>query len=167
MTRVDADGLGLPRSRVPALGRARAAFVDLAGEVVAEQPCQAFVSFRKLTNPDAAKLAPGTSYRVVGRNDVDGEWLQVLVPGIEPQQRWVSVGCGRLVVAAAPPAAPIRASLPFFDDVAGAGDDPAPPAPPLDALDRACSTSAATGAAGRGPRDFRAMLDRPGDRRRA
>lgn len=135
------------------------AFVDLAGEVAAEQPCQAFVSFRKLTNPDAAKLAPGTSYRVVGRNDVDGEWLQVLVPGIEPQQRWISVGCGRLSVAAVP--ARPSGLLPFFDDVAVAGDDPAPPAPPLDALDHGVlDVCGDWGSRPRG-RDFRAMLDRP------
>ena len=92
------------------------AFVDLAGEVAAEQPCQAFVSFRKLTNPDGAKLMPGTAYRVLGRNDVAGEWLQVLLPGVQPQQRWISLGCGRLSVATTP--AQPAGFLPFFDDVA-------------------------------------------------
>jgi hypothetical protein len=154
MRTVTATVLGCLLWSAPAL-----AFMDLAGEVTAEQPCQAFGSFRKLTNPDAAKLAPGTTYRVLGRNQAGGEWLQVLLPGVEPQQRWVSVGCGRLSVAAAP--APTSGLEPFFDDIAVAGLDPAPPAPPMDALDR--GVLEVCGAWGGHPRarDFRAMLDRP------
>lgn len=135
------------------------AFVDLADEVVAEQPCQAFVSFRKLTNPDGAKLTPGTAYRVLGRNDVAGEWLQVLLPGVQPQQRWISLGCGRLSVATTP--AQPAGFLPFFDDVAVAGEDLAPPAPPLDALDRAVLAVCGTWGSRPRARDFRSMLDRP------
>ncbi|MFZ1426894.1 MAG: EndoU domain-containing protein [Geminicoccaceae bacterium] len=136
------------------------AFQDLTGEVTAEQPCPAFVSFRKLTNPDAATLAPGRPYKVLGRNEAGGAWLQILLPGAQPQQRWISVGCGRLVTdqGTATPASGLR---PFFDDVAAGVDDPAPPPPPLEAFDVAVLDACGPWGSRPRARDFRATLDRP------
>ena len=50
---------------------------------------------------------------------------------------------------------------PFFDDVAVAGEDPAPPAPPLDALDHGVLDVCGDWGSRPRARDFRAMLDRP------
>jgi hypothetical protein len=145
--------LGLVLVAAPAWG-----FESLEGELAAGSACEAYVSFRKLGNPDGAKLAPGGRYRVLGRNEAGGAWLQILVPGSQPQQRWVAANCGALATAAA--ATRPSGLLPFFDEIATA-DDPSPPPPPLTALDR--GVLLVCGAWGSRPRarDFRAMLDRP------
>jgi Bacterial EndoU nuclease len=131
-------------------------FETLRGGLVAEQACEAFQSFRKQTNPGGARLEVDRRYEVLGRNQADGEWLQVLVPGAQPAQRWVEETCGRMV-----PASGAGDFLPFFDDVDDGPGDPSPPAPPLDAFDRAVLE--VCGAWGSRPRaqTFRAMLDRP------
>jgi hypothetical protein len=132
------------------------AFETLRGELVAAQGCEAFQSFRKRTNPDGARLDADRRYEVLARNQAGGEWLQVLVPGAQPAQRWVKETCGRLI-----PAPGTGAFRPFFDDVDDGPGDPSPPAPPLDAFDRAVLD--VCGAWGSRPRaqTFRAMLDRP------
>jgi hypothetical protein len=133
------------------------AFETLRGDLVAAQGCEAFQSFRKRTNPGGVRLEVDRRYKVLARNQAGGEWLQVLVPGTEPAQRWVEESCGQLVTAG--PRA--RDLLPFFDDVDDGPGDPSPPAPSLDALDRAALD--VCGAWGSRPRaqTFRAMLDRP------
>ena len=107
----------------------------------------------------APMLTPGERYRMLGRNEAGGDWLQIMVPSTQPQQRWVAADCGQ-VTAAAPPARP-SGLLPFFDDVAVAGDDPSPPPPPLDALDRGVLEVCGDWGSRPRARDFRAMLDRP------
>ncbi|HEX6012412.1 MAG TPA: EndoU domain-containing protein [Geminicoccaceae bacterium] len=132
-------------------------FESLRGELVVGQGCEAFQSFRKRTNPGGVRLEPDRRYEVLARNQASGEWLQVLVPGAQPVQRWVEETCGRLV-AAGPRA---RGLLPFFDDVDDGPGDPSPPTPSLDPFDRAVLE--VCGAWGSRPRaqTFRAMLDRP------
>jgi hypothetical protein len=145
--------LGLLLLAAPAQG-----FESLPGELTAGSACEAYVSFRKRSNPDGARLAPGERYRVLGRNEAGGAWLQILLPGTEPRQRWVAADCGTLATTAA--AARPSGLLPFFDEIVAA-DDPSPPPPPLTALDR--GVLEVCGAWGSRPRarDFRAMLDRP------
>ncbi len=140
-------------------GSGASAFEDARGELTATRTCEAYVSFRKLTNPDDRHLVQGTRYQVLGRNRADGEWLQLLLPDAEPRQRWVAADCGTLDAAASAAAPP--GLRPFFDEDASGPDDPTPPPPPLDIFDRAVLNLC--GAWGSRPRarEFRAMLDRP------
>jgi hypothetical protein len=135
-------------------------FVAAPGEVLALDACEAFLSFRKRSNPDGTRLVPGRRYRAQGLNEPDGDWLQVVVPGAKPEQRWVSVRCARRTSEEAAPPRP-SGLAPFFDAADGGRDDPAPPPPPLDAFDRAVLE--VCGPWGSRPRAmaFRAMLDRP------
>ena len=133
------------------------AFEDLPGELEASSACEAYVSFRKRSNPDGAVLTPGERYRMLGRNQTGGDWLQILVPNMQPQQRWVATGCGQITAAALPAAW----LLPFFDDATAARADPSPPPPPLDALDRGVLEVCGPWGSRPSARDFRAMLDRP------
>ena len=132
------------------------AFETLRGELVAAKGCEAFQSFRKRTNPGGTSLEVDRRYEVLARNQAGGEWLQVLVPGAEPAQRWMAETCGRLI-----PASGAGDFLPFFDDVDDGPGDPSPPAPSLDAFDR--GVLEVCGAWGSRPhaQTFRAMLDRP------
>lgn len=134
-----------------------AAFEELAGELVAKEPCEAFASLRRQANPDAAKLAPGQRYRVLGRNRRDGEWLQVLLPERRPAERWVDEDCGTLK-ADGPPATGLR---PFFDEVDAGRDDPAPPPPPLSTLDQAVLELCGPWGSRPKRQAFRARLDDP------
>ena len=137
------------------------AFETLAGELTAARSCEAYVSFRKRTNPDGARLEPGTAYRVLGRNEPGGPWLQIELPQGEPRQRWVDAGCGAIAGTAPAPAARSSGLLPFFDDRNEGRDDPAPPPPPLDAFDRAVLGLCGDWGSRPRARDFRAMLDEP------
>lgn len=114
---------------------------------------------RRGSRDDDARLTVGERYRLLGRNRKHGAWLQVLVPGLEPEQRWVDVRCGTLVETGREP----RASglQPFFDEVDEGKHDPSPPRPTLTALDRAMLE--ACGPWGSRPRrgTFRSILDRP------
>jgi ribonuclease T2 len=66
----------------------------VTGSFVASRGCDAYLSFRKGTNPGAIRVAPGAEYEVREVNDRDRTWLRVEVPGIEEPLRWVASECG-------------------------------------------------------------------------
>ena len=140
--------LGAPaRSRRPERrGHGRAAVPGLRQLPQADQPGRSEADTRH-------------AYRVLGRNDVDGEWLQVLLPGLEPQQRWISVGCGRLAWR------PHRRARRVCCRSSTMSPSPARirrrRRPPLDALDRAVLDVCGDWGSRPRAREFRAMLDRP------
>lgn len=69
---------------------------------VAGEPCPAFQSKNRRSNPGEVAVVPGAAYRVLARNAGDGEWLQIAVPDApSATARWVLASCGR--EAAAPP----------------------------------------------------------------
>lgn len=63
-----------------------------SGTFTAASACEAFQSFRKSTNPDGAKLSPGTGYTILETHEAG--WTRVQVPGARPSERWVRNDCG-------------------------------------------------------------------------
>ena len=78
---------------------------SLAGSFLAEKDCPALQSIRKATNPGNIALQPGTSYRIVAGNTTPPTHYWIVVPGAEPQKRWVAADCGtaELTGGALPP----------------------------------------------------------------
>lgn len=75
----------------------------MRGNFTARQACPALQSIRKQTNPGNISLEPGRSYRLLARNKSDATHYRVVVDSAEPQQRWVTVDCGTVDTAGAPP----------------------------------------------------------------
>ena len=70
------------------------------GFFIAEQTCPAFQSFNNQTNPGDIMVQVGHSYRIIERNRPDGpSHYRLIVPGVNPEQRWVAVTCGIRTVA--------------------------------------------------------------------
>lgn len=71
--------------------------VPMVGAFVAEATCPATPSIRNPDdNPGNVATQAGQSYALVGRNAVPGSHYLILVPGAEPERRWVAYGCGRV-----------------------------------------------------------------------
>jgi ribonuclease T2 len=81
--------LGLAHS-VPGL-----AFEPVAGDFLAKQACPATASIKR-AKPDDAKVQEGSVYSAIGLNKPNGDYVQVRVPGAQPEQRWVRLDCGEL-----------------------------------------------------------------------
>ena len=94
----------------------RLAFAGLAllagfGSALADEPmdgtfrairsCEALLSIRKGTNPGHVITGPGTSYRLIARNQQQATHYRIEVPDANPPERWVAVDCGAVVPAAA------------------------------------------------------------------
>jgi ribonuclease T2 len=76
------------------------------GEFIASDACEAYVSSKKLTNPDMSKLEPGKSYPLLSTNQpANPDWFQVRVDSANPTARWVKAECGSASLANAAPAA--------------------------------------------------------------
>jgi len=76
------------------------------GTVTAAQACPAYVSIAKQTNPGQIHLAQGKAYRVVAHNKEPASWLQVVVDGASPKDRWVAASCAASGPGPAPGPAP-------------------------------------------------------------
>ncbi len=71
--------------------------VPMVGAFVAEATCPATPSIRDPDdNPGNVATQAGLSYELVGRNAVPGSHYLIIVPGAEPERRWVAYGCGRI-----------------------------------------------------------------------
>ena len=68
--------------------------VPLDGYFIAQQTCPAFQSFNNQTNPGSIMTTPERAYRIVAANKTDASHYLVIVPGVEPERRWVAIGCG-------------------------------------------------------------------------
>ena len=73
------------------------AFEPMSGCFVAEQTCEAGRSVRNPDNPGQLRLEVGHPYRLLGANKRAASHFQVVVPGADPDQRWVDARCGRVV----------------------------------------------------------------------
>ena len=71
------------------------ASVKAEGIFIAEKKCQAYVSKRKRTNPDEARLTKGQAYQILELNVPAGTtWYRIEMPNVNPGKRWVYFECG-------------------------------------------------------------------------
>jgi ribonuclease T2 len=68
--------------------------VSLDGYFIAQQVCPAFQSFNNQTNPGGIMTTPERAYRIVAANKAEASHYLVLVPGVQPERRWVAITCG-------------------------------------------------------------------------
>ena len=82
--------------------------VPLSGTFTATKACPALQSIRKRTNPGDILTRPGTSYELLAANADRPTHYWIIVPGAQPDRRWVAVDCGsRSGAAASQPTAPV------------------------------------------------------------
>jgi hypothetical protein len=125
-------------------------------DFVLDQPCEAYTSLKKQTNP--VTLEVGKTYSALGENKQPGGTHAFIK--LDNENKWLDLACGHYADggAAAPPAdTPANTDancLPFFDNVdnpvkvnVGGTVDITPPAPALNAFDLAINTTC--GAAGK------------------
>ena len=87
--------------------------VPLTGYFTATKTCPAYQSISRQTNPGNVTTRPGTAYDLVAGNKPQPTHLWIVIPGAEPDRRWVEVSCGT------------RST-----DAEGQIEEPPPPAPP-------------------------------------
>ncbi|WP_286719303.1 ribonuclease [Devosia sp. 63-57] len=66
----------------------------LDGYFTATKACPAYQSISRQTNPGNITLRPGTAYSLLAGNKDRPTHLWIVVPGAEPDRRWVEVDCG-------------------------------------------------------------------------
>lgn len=140
-------------------------------EFVIDQPCEAYTSLKKQTNPVA--LTVGQTYSAVGENKQPDATHAAIK--LEADNKWVALSCGHYADAVDPatgtaPPANNPDCLPFFDDQdnpvkikVGGTVDITPPAPALNAFDLAINTTC--GAAGKvvSAEEFKTLLNQHPD----
>jgi ribonuclease T2 len=89
---------GLGSAMLPMMMALGSAHADVAvtGKFTATQTCPAFQSFRKSTNPGDIKLEQNKAYELIAKNKPDATHYRIVVEGAEPEERWVSLSCGRV-----------------------------------------------------------------------
>lgn len=69
--------------------------VPLSGTFTASHPCPAYQSISRQTNPGNATLEPGARYDLVAANKTPPTHFWIVIPGAEPERRWVELACGQ------------------------------------------------------------------------
>lgn len=93
---------------VTVMGAGVRAEVPLDGTFMAQRTCPALQSINRQTNPGDITVTPGTTYRVVAANKAETSHYWIVVPGAQPDRRWVAVECGSLDGGTANTPAPPR-----------------------------------------------------------
>jgi len=71
--------------------------VKAEGVFSAQQACPAYVSKNNLTNPDNTQIQAGSDYTLLEANRPNQpNWYRVIVPAVQPRERWVSADCGQV-----------------------------------------------------------------------
>ena len=78
--------------------------IPLSGTFVASTACPAFQSIKRHTNPGDVTVSSGQSYRLLGENRDPPTHYLLQIPGAQPSQRWVEIGCGSVDGQASSPA---------------------------------------------------------------
>ena len=105
------------------------ATVPLTREFRATQDCPLFRSIRKGTQVEGSRLVPGRAYPLLGKNREEATHVLIRVPGLEPGDVWVAVGCGDLSGAGQGAGDPAVAPAPAPADPQAATRQPSPAAP--------------------------------------
>jgi ribonuclease T2 len=79
--------------------------VAMSGTFTATQPCPAYQSFRKETNPGDVKIEPSKAYDLIAKNKPDATHYRVVIDGADPRERWVAATCGTTEASAGSPGA--------------------------------------------------------------
>jgi len=99
-------GLGILAA---SLAGAAQADVKMSGSFVADASCPATQAIKSGKNPGNLSTDAGKSYELLaGNKDTPTHYL-ILVPGADPERRWVKVSCGHVSGGSASnvPAAPV------------------------------------------------------------
>lgn len=68
--------------------------VPLTGTFTASKACPALQSMRRGTNPGDVRTEPGTRYELLAGNTARPTHFRIVIPGADPERRWVEIGCG-------------------------------------------------------------------------
>ena len=68
--------------------------VPLSGTFTARSTCPAYQSINRQTNPGNVTLEPGARYDLVAANKTPPTHFWIVIPGAEPNRRWVELACG-------------------------------------------------------------------------
>ena len=68
--------------------------VALSGTFTAQETCPAYQSISRQTNPGDIAVRPGETFELVAANKTPATHLWLVIPGAQPDRRWVHVGCG-------------------------------------------------------------------------
>jgi ribonuclease T2 len=70
--------------------------VPLDGSFLAQRACPALQSISRQTNPGDVSITPGATYHAIAANKAEATHYWIVVPGAQPDRRWVAVECGSL-----------------------------------------------------------------------
>ncbi|MCE7030659.1 ribonuclease T2 family protein [Jiella avicenniae] len=76
------------------VGSAAFAQEPLDGYLIARKACKATVSIRNAASESGTTLEIDRAYHLIGENRLNGSHYYVVVPGTEPDRRWVQKTCG-------------------------------------------------------------------------
>lgn len=76
--------------------------VPMSGTFTATSACPAYQSINRQTNPGNITTVPGSGYELVAANRTPATHLWIIVPGAQPERRWVAVECGTIPAQASP-----------------------------------------------------------------
>ena len=85
------------------------AFEPVKGDFLARRSCRATQSISRARS-DGVMVRGGSAYSATGLNKPNGDYVQVRIPGVIPEQRWVRLDCGELRSTASPGTSPPDAS---------------------------------------------------------
>lgn len=68
--------------------------VPLSGTFSATQDCPAYQSISRQTNPGNITLEPDRNFELVAANKTPATHFWIVIPGAQPDRRWVDVTCG-------------------------------------------------------------------------
>lgn len=68
------------------------------GYFIAQDECPAYHSMRKKTNPGNIQLTANMAYEVLSKNKAKATHYRIKIVEATPQERWVPINCGKLLV---------------------------------------------------------------------